>query len=583
MGDIIMGKTRNHTIHFVFIVTCIIAPLFSITGMLARAEDKGIFAGGSGAEDDPYLIATAEHLNKIRDHKDKHFRQVADIDLSDYSEDDGWMPISDANKFTGSYDGNGHRIKNLKMNRLEVKGCGLFGAVDVNASISNVTLENVDITGKESVGGLVGYNYGTINKCFASGKVMGEKKIGGLIGYNLGTVNNCNTSGQVSGDRYQGGIVGTNIMGSINNCFSDASVTGGVHTGGIVGRNDKGNIIDCSATGIVTGFCDLGGLAGMNDGIISNSFARGDVTSRGLHGFSVAGLAGSNFGKITNSFATGNVNSLGEIKMAQSGGLIGTNTGDIDTCFATGNVDGGHSLGGLIGANRGGKINNSYSLGNVRSESSNTGGFIGINGGTITNSYSKGEVTQTSVFGNRIGGFVGHNQGIIASCYKTGDVHSQGKAGMGSFVGGFVGLNSGSISDSYSIGNVKGKIGVGGFVGCNVEWRYMTPAPTSGRPFAGSIRNCYASGMVEGDEKVGGLVGWNNIGHAEEIGVVLNSYYDKDSAELDDTEKGIPTSKDDMKRHNTFMDWDFDDRWLIKEKDGFPYLQWQEDIDNPHP
>src|SRR5690554_7999538 len=93
------------------------------------------FSGGSGTEDDPYIIMTPAQLNHVRFHLDSHFKLEADIDLSDYSEGEGWDPIASGfdtshpdTLFTGSFDGNGFTISNLVIDREEL--CqGLFAAV----------------------------------------------------------------------------------------------------------------------------------------------------------------------------------------------------------------------------------------------------------------------------------------------------------------------------------------------------------------------------------------------------------------------------------------------------------------------
>ncbi len=124
---------------------------------------EGDFAGGSGTEADPYLVATADQLNNVRNHLDRHFKQVAIIDLEDYSAGQGWEPIGDHTfSFTGLYDGNGYKIINLRINDSDESYVGLFGYVGdftKDGNISNVYLEDVDVTETsmwDDVGGLAG-------------------------------------------------------------------------------------------------------------------------------------------------------------------------------------------------------------------------------------------------------------------------------------------------------------------------------------------------------------------------------------------------------------------------------------------
>ena len=86
---------------------------------------------GDGTAAYPYQIASAAHLDNIRPpYLVSQFVQVADIDLSSFASGDGWLPIGDTtNVFDGSYDGNGYKIRNLKINRPSMNNLGLFGVL----------------------------------------------------------------------------------------------------------------------------------------------------------------------------------------------------------------------------------------------------------------------------------------------------------------------------------------------------------------------------------------------------------------------------------------------------------------------
>ena len=144
-----------------------------------------IFDGGSGTKEDPYLVATAEQLNNVRYHLNKHFIQTADIDLSSYNAGSDWEPIGSYSPyapFTGTFDGNGKTISNLTIKRSTTNYAGLFGFARYS-HIKNVKLEKVDVTGQDNVGGLVGYNdNGLIINSYATGTMTGSKYVGGLVG-----------------------------------------------------------------------------------------------------------------------------------------------------------------------------------------------------------------------------------------------------------------------------------------------------------------------------------------------------------------------------------------------------------------
>ena len=283
------------------------------------------FAGGTGTQADPFLIEAPEQLDGVRQNLDKHFRQIADIDLSGYSSGPGWLPILDGEDgLTGSLDGNGYIIENLTINRPGTNYIGLFGYAE-NSTIINLALENVKIAGKDGIGSITGYNLGEIINCYATGSVSGNNEVGGLTGVNIGLIKNSHASVNVSGGTaHVGGIVGINV-GDVTDSYADGSVSGNQYIGGLAGSQYIGNIINSYATGNVSGKVAVGGLVGENTGSISNCFASGDVSGED-----------------------------------EAGGLIGSNWSDILNCYAKGDVSGNEDLGGLVGRHHEGNIDYSY-------------------------------------------------------------------------------------------------------------------------------------------------------------------------------------------------------------------------------
>lgn len=247
---------------------------------------------GTGTENDPYVITTVAHLNQVRDHLDAHFELGADInlDVAPYNKEAGWEPIM---SFNGKLDGQGFKITGLYIDRSSEDTVGLFGYTCNASEIFNVKLEEVNITGKDNVGGLVGYNDGSIYYSSVSGKVQSDTNSGGLVGGNQGSINNSYSSGEVEGNDFLGGLVGGNNGGSINNSHSSSKVEG----------------VDF-----------IGGLVSINTGSINNSYASGDVTVSNSY---VGGLVSSNYGgSISNSYASGKVTGYGYV-----GGLVSENLG----------------------------------------------------------------------------------------------------------------------------------------------------------------------------------------------------------------------------------------------------------------
>ena len=285
------------------------------------------------------LQALAEYVNDGNDTTGMTFVLGKNLDLSSIL---NWTAIgNDTNRFKGSFDGNGHVIKNLTIDSTE-DSQGLFGFTEPASEIKSVGLENCSVKGGNVVGGLVGANYSSINNCYATGDIAGNNDVGGLVGGNSGTITNCYATGDVSGANGTGGLVGTNIN-TISSCYATGNVSGSSRmSGGLVGRNPAGFTIKNSyATGDVSGAEQVGGLVGGGTpDNISDSYATGNVTGQvyvgGLLGFVWGG------GSASNSYSTGNVTApAGVISYNNSVDWDGTKfTYDYETSTYSINTDG---------------------------------------------------------------------------------------------------------------------------------------------------------------------------------------------------------------------------------------------------
>ena len=233
---------------------------------------------GAGTEGNPYQIMTLNHLVWLQDQtttlgltKDKYYLLMNDIDATDtlYWNDswttgpvrEGFVPIGtdELAPFQGVFMGGGHVIENLFINRVNEPNVGLFGYIDFSASITDLGVGNVSISGDEAVGGLVGYNFGIVDGCYTTGTVTGAKNLGGLVGENANTVENCYSLCSVAGGETVGGLIGYNAEGSfISDCYAAGSVGGSANVGGLIGVGDAvaGAIVSCywdkEASGIST-------------------------------------------------------------------------------------------------------------------------------------------------------------------------------------------------------------------------------------------------------------------------------------------------------------------------------------------
>jgi hypothetical protein len=306
-------------------------------------------SAGTGSSGNPYQIATLNNLYWVTQTSGSwgsYFVQTADIDASTssgWASGAGFSPIGNSTtNFTGSYDGQAHTITGLYIN-VSTNDIGLFGYASA-ATIKNVELESVNITGALYVGGLIGnQNGGNAASCFSSGSVTGtgngNQDIGGLIGsQNGGTATSCYSTGSVTGEGNVGGLIG--IEGNLSvdsSCYSIASVTGtgsaSESIGGLIGDQANSTAKECYSSGPVTenssGSFYIGGLIGLQSAgsAATNCYETGNVAGNGATG--IGGLIGHQ----TNANAT-NCYSCGSVS-AGGGGLIGGQGGSnvVSNCF----------------------------------------------------------------------------------------------------------------------------------------------------------------------------------------------------------------------------------------------------------
>jgi len=236
--------------------------------------------------------------------KNYYLTQDIDCDVTPYNTGEGFEPIgNNTNPFNGIFDGQNYTINGLFINRSSMDYIGLFSYMGSGGKIKNVGLIDINVDGKENVGGLVALNYPgvDITNSYVTGSVSGSYAVGGLVGENdWGTINKCYAIINVYGP-WGGGIVGYN-RGNITNCYAKTNASGGnIRVGGLVGIHSDGIITNCYATGNVSvSDSSAGGLVGVNIfGIINNSYSTAIVSGESNTG----GLVGKNrFGNITNCY-----------------------------------------------------------------------------------------------------------------------------------------------------------------------------------------------------------------------------------------------------------------------------------------
>ncbi len=317
--------------------------------------------GGSGQCEGYELLADLDF--------DTNGNGEADAGDAYWNDGAGWAAIGGADSgswsdrtgprtpFLATFEGNGYAITRLFIDTRSSLA-GLFGYSGADGVIRNVQLSDITLTGDDAyVGGLVGWNAGSIETSSVTGSISGSDIIGGLVGENRGTITASHTTARVVGDDMVGGLVGRSY----------------------------GTITASSATGRVSGEIGVGGLVGSHKGTITSSYSTAHVSGESSRlPIFTGGLVGDNRGTITNSYATGRVTGGRDV-----GGLVGSSilTPSIIASYATGSVTGERNVGGLVGSSdTPGIIAASYATGRVMGET-HVGGLVGNNAGTITASY----------------------------------------------------------------------------------------------------------------------------------------------------------------------------------------------------
>ena len=315
----------------------------TMNGTYNITANFGLFTGGNGTAEDPYQIADWYHLDDVRNYLSSYFIVINDLDSgsigytelasSSAHEGKGWQPIAVNNTFVGGFDGQGHEICDLFINRPDESSVGLFGVLGDAGTIENVGVSG-NVTAQGDAGILVGKNAGTVSNAYATGRVIGTGNVGGLAGFNFNgsTVTDSHAACNVTGDNNVGGLVGWNKNGAASNSYATGRVIGASNVGGLVGKNSA-TTSNSSATGPVIGDDIVGGLVGKNDNTaaVSDSYSTGSVTGS----TNVGGLVGKGqLPDVTNSFW--DTETSGQGSSAGGTGKLTTEMKDVDTFSGAG-------------------------------------------------------------------------------------------------------------------------------------------------------------------------------------------------------------------------------------------------------
>ena len=229
---------------------------------------NGICLNCGIGEDGHFYISNVNHLMAFAayvnlGHKNTNATLMADIDLAEYT----WTPIGVTamgegvtNGYTGSFDGNGHVIRNVTIaTPVSAMAAGVFGTVQYGGTVRNLGVENLsfdDNTYDHRAGGIAGQLLAdsTISDCYVSNSTVkaSSRVVGGIVGMNNGTVKNCYTYNMTLAgynNRF-GGISGDFSAGKLENCYTDYSA---------LASSQAGTTTNCKA------------------GVSADSFASGEI------------------------------------------------------------------------------------------------------------------------------------------------------------------------------------------------------------------------------------------------------------------------------------------------------------------
>ena len=440
------------------------------------------FAGGSGTEDDPYLIENAEQLARMANSSGWNYKLISDIYLNNSLEDIDYRWVVHR-AFWGSLDGSGYTIYNMYIeDTYDYRGSyGLFA--EVRGCIKNLCIQNVRVDAGWGIVGLLAYtNNGMIDNCSIEGDIIisshfgingGSKGIGLLVNTNEGTINNSKIKGTVNllcdfqQDEFTseskrnielGGIAYKN-NNSINNCSMEADISG-------ISLEDEENNKD-----------NIVGIGYFNFGLIQNCINKGNIK---IGNGDASGIAYESFGEIENCINYGTISSNGDIC-----GIVYSYHGDrLIKCSNEGALNGKNVYGiakrvtALLIEN----CTNSSNMKCYASSEHHTGELSGLFGEVSILQGDICTIKNCINYGNLEGTYV---YGIV----ETIETSAESKCNV---------ENCGNEGDLFGQTNALGVIG--------------TTSKSVLYDIAGEInlRNCFNKGRVTAEDIAAGLVGFSS-------------------------------------------------------------------------
>ena len=499
------------------------------------------FAGGSGTAEDPYLIADGAQLKRfaaivngtdgMTQNTAACGRLTADILLNDTTNwtswettapANTWTPIGNSweNQFTGTLDGDGHSVSGIYINS-GTDYQGLVGVLGEGGTLQDLGVKASYIKGVNQVGGLCGWNFGTVTNCYNTGSVAGNGLVGGLVGgvcgRNYATVTNCyylDTCGAAgvgtskTADEFASGevawLLSTGENGEIwgqNLTFDpkdDYPVLGGLKV-----YNNNGTYSNMAMDGdgfyLISTADELRLFASMVNGGQTNISAKltADIelnNTTGWENWSESNAPanswtpiGSGSQPFTGTF-DGQGHTVSGIFVNSSNncqGFFGATNGAtiINLHTAQGYIRGNGSVGGIVGNAEGGSIEDCTNGCTIASTGNSNGGIVGYGMGVqITGCTNNGPLVAGQYQNGGIAGTV--EDSTIDRCVNNADIT------VADHAGGIAAYNTnGTVSNCLNKGNVSTS---------NAFYTYTAGIVANNCGTGSVVKNCLNLGTISG-------------------------------------------------------------------------------------
>ncbi|MBQ3435177.1 MAG: hypothetical protein IJG24_09070, partial [Selenomonadaceae bacterium] len=486
--------------------------------------------GSDAAGNAYYLISTVEDLQALATYVNAGntcagytFKLADDLDLDGVS----WTPIGSGNVryFLGTFDGQGHIIRNLKVETSGYARAGLFGDLgyynDKGGTIQNVNLINANVKSNRA-GGIVGTNYGTIDNCFVDGTIENNGKndalVGAIVGENKGTVTDCYyhsnaggygtpvyklsladgvTANHVSGKSktvdgtiyYLSGatfdlMLDTDTLDS-ESIYEKIAVKNGTQIGDNTYRYtvyDK----DSAQVNQFTCYPKIDGLKFIANNNGGGSYNLDNAASFASLADFLANYTGDKsilkFNLTADTYEISDAAQLELLATIVNGGNdCKGKTFKLTEDINLSSIANWTPIGNYPNYFNGTFDGDGHTISNLTINGGNYGGYMGLfknldRNGTIKNLTLK-DVNISG--GNNIGGIVSQNYGTIENCTVEGTI-----SGNDRFIGGIAAWNQGTIKNCLTFAKTSGEASVGAIAGYNV----------------GTINNSYRLGDATPDD-----------------------------------------------------------------------------------